>query len=71
MEKYQDINGNSGISAFEIGSDYIIVTFKDGTSYKYSYQSAGRNNIEQMKRLARTGSGLNTFINQNVRKLYE
>jgi hypothetical protein len=71
MEKYQDINGNSGIGAFEIGSDYIIVTFKDGSIYKYSYQSAGRENIEQMKRLARKGSGLNTFINRNVRKLFE
>lgn len=36
----------------------------------YTYQSAGRANIERMKLLAASGRGLSTFISTTVRKLY-
>lgn len=70
MEHYKNINGDSGVDAYEYGSDYIRVRFSTGVVYLYTYQSAGVENIEQMKTLAKGGAGLNAFINQVVRKLY-
>jgi hypothetical protein len=71
MEPYRNIAGNSGVSAYEIGPDYITVEFSDGGSYRYTYASAGQENVERMKGLAQAGQGLNTFINTMVRELYE
>lgn len=71
MEKYKNLGGDSGIAGYEIGSDFIKVKFKGGSKvYVYDYSSAGRDNIENMKILAKKGSGLNAFINKNVKKLY-
>lgn len=71
MTYYSDIDGDSGVLAYEIGIDYIDVQFK-GTSkiYRYSYQSADRENVETMKELAQSGNGLNSFINKNVKYRY-
>ncbi len=70
MEKYKNLGGDSGVSAYEIASGSIIVEFSDGAAYLYTYQSAGSPNIEQMKLLAVRGEGLNAFINKNVQKKY-
>jgi hypothetical protein len=76
MTNYQNLNGQSNVAQFEIGIDFIDVQFlttnKDGTNtYRYSYGSAGQNNVEEMKRLATQGFGLNSFIMTNVKNLYE
>ena len=70
MEKYLNLGGNSGIAAYEIGVDSITVQFNDGSIYLYNYQSAGKENIEHMKKLAVAGQGLNSFIMRKVRKSY-
>jgi hypothetical protein len=70
MERYANLGGNSGIVGYEIGDDFVRVQFSGGSIYLYTYSSAGSNNIEQMKKLARNGQGLNAFINRNVRKAY-
>lgn len=70
MELYKNINGDSGVLGYEIGDNYIIVYFKSGASYTYTHLSAGANNIETMKILAKSGNGLNSFINKYVKKLY-
>jgi len=70
METYKNLGGNSNVIAYEIGSDSITVQFGDGSTYLYTYQSAGQSNIEHMKTLAIAGSGLNSFIMRNVKKLY-
>lgn len=72
MQPYFDINGNSNVLCYDIGTNYIDVQFR-GTPkvYRYSYSSAGANNVETMKSLARQGHGLNSYINKNVRYLYE
>lgn len=56
--------------SYEIARDAIAVEFEDGAIYLYTYESAGRSNIEQMKKLALAGSGLSTFIVKRVRKAY-
>ena len=70
MTKYLDIDNDSGVEAYEISSDRISVKFKGGSVYIYSYQSAGKENIEHMKKLAKSGEGLNSFINLNVKYKY-
>lgn len=71
MEKYLNRSGNSPITHFQIEDERIIVWFKGGKSYSYSYRKAGRNHVEQMKFLARNGSGLSAYITQNVRFDYD
>jgi len=70
MERYRNSSGSSGVSAYEIGSDYILVKFS-GTArtYRYSYRKAGQNHVENLKRLAKSGSGLNSYINIHVKSL--
>ena len=71
MERYKNLSGSSGVSAYEIGTDSITVQFNDGWYYLYTNGSAGSGNISQMKQLAIAGRGLNSFINTHVKKLYE
>lgn len=72
MERYRNSGGDSGVSAYEIGPDYIRVKFS-GTSrtYTYSYNRAGATHVERMKALAKSGSGLNAYINKYVKNLYD
>lgn len=73
MEKYRNLGGNSGVSYFEIGSDFIIVIFKGNPKkYKYSYfGGAGKYHVENMKGLAVSGKGLNAYIKNHVNNLYD
>lgn len=71
MENYENRNNNSGIKRYECGDDFIRVRFSNGTQYLYTWKSTGKENIEQMKKLAKAGSGLNTFINIHVRNNFE
>lgn len=70
MKSYANVGGDSGITNYEIGQDFIRVQFSDDSIYLYTYASAGSANIEYMKQLAKQGHELNSFINKNVRKLY-
>lgn len=71
MMPYANLRGNSPIISYEIESDRIIVLFKQGRQYSYSYSKAGVRNVEEMKRLAQSGAGLSAFITHNVRYLYD
>lgn len=70
MQPYQNRAGTSGISAYEIAAEAVTIQYSDGDVYEYTYASAGQENVERMKELARAGQGLNTFINANVRKRF-
>jgi len=70
VERYRNLGGNSGISAYEAGNDFIIVEFNDGSSYLYDYNDPGEADVEHMKSLAASGRGLNSFISREVRKRY-
>lgn len=59
------------IAGYDIGDDYIKVYFNSGQDYTYSYQSAGKDNVDEMKSLAQSGNGLNGFINSVVKYNYE
>lgn len=71
MQNYLNLSGKSGVSAFEIGSDFIKVMFSTGAVYAYTYRSAGMEKVEEMKQLALRGCGLNSFIMRHVKYDYE
>lgn len=73
MKPYRDINGDSGIAAYEYGQDFIQVQFKPGKVYEYRASRIGSTHINNMKRLADSGDGLNAYINSHpeVRTGYE
>jgi hypothetical protein len=70
MQRYQNLAGDSGVVAYEPGPDFIRVQFTGGETYLYTYESAGAEAVEQMKRLAGLGRGLSTFISRTVQGAY-
>ncbi len=66
MELYGNRSGDSGVQAFELGSDFIEIQFKGKSRrYRYTSREIGVDDLERMKNLAIAGKGLATFINQN------
>lgn len=70
MVRYKNLDGNSGVLAYEAGADFIKVQFTGGIVYLYNSKVSGKNNIEQMKTLAERGRGLSTYISTFVKDLY-
>ena len=68
MQRYLDINDDSGVAAYEIGAAFIRVRFKDGSVYLYTNDATGVDNIQHMKQLAEAGDGLNSFISKRIGK---
>ncbi|HVX27677.1 MAG TPA: hypothetical protein VHB70_15100 [Parafilimonas sp.] len=54
----------SGVISYKTGKDFIEVQFADWL-YTYSYASAGKKVIEEMKKHAKANEGLSTFISQH------
>lgn len=72
MNLYKNNNLDSNVAYYEYGVDYISVKFKNtAKTYTYTYSSAGEVNVEKMKSLADRGSGLNSYINLNVKFNYQ
>lgn len=69
MTPYKNINGDSNIEAYEINSDSIRVTFKSGKhrNYLYNNEKQGSEIVNNMKKLAVQGYGLNSYISRVVR----
>lgn len=70
MKEYSNFSGTSGVSGYEIKDDALIVQFEDGGIYIYNSLVPGKHHVEQMLRLAESGRGLATYINQFVRANY-
>jgi len=70
VKRYGNRSGDSGISAYEILDDAILIRFRDGGLYRYDALNPGPWALSEMKRLAQTGRGLTTFINRHVREDY-
>jgi len=66
MKRYRNASGDSGISHYEVGADYIRLRFLGSQKiYEYNNRINGSKHIEQMKDLAEAGSGLSTYIAQH------
>ena len=70
MTPYGNANGKSGVTAYEIRREAIVVEFRHGGRYVYDFATTGRECVEEMKVLAIEGRGLATYINKHVRNLY-
>lgn len=70
MERYANLEGDSGVLAYEIGADYIKVQFRGGTTYVYDSANPGDIHVRHMQELARAGRGLSTYISRHVRNAY-
>ena len=71
MERYLNLSGDSGITDYEIGTDFIRVRFGGGSTYRYSHLRPGQHHVDRMKALAVAGRGLGTYISQQIRDQYE
>lgn len=71
MEPYLNHSGDSGITDYEVGTDFIRVRFRGGATYRYSYLRPGQYHVDLMKALAVAGRRLGTYISQHVREQYE
>ena len=67
MTPYANLGGDSGVSNYEIGSNFIKVEFNTGAVYVYDDVKPGTSDLDQMKALAISGVGLNSFISRHVR----
>jgi len=66
MERYKNLGGTSGVSTYEIGSDFIKIKFKTSSIiYVYSNIKTGQQHVEAMKQLAERGSGLQAYVNHH------
>ncbi len=63
MELYR--NQDSGIIAYKIYEDYILIKFKGEVVYRYDKYCVGEEELEIMKKFAEKEDDLNTYINQN------
>ena len=70
MERYRNLSGNSGVVAYATGDDYIDIRFREDGTYRYTYEIPGREDVEEMKRLAQAGRGLSTYISTHVKGRY-
>lgn len=71
MRAYLNKSGRSGILGYESGEDYIRVWFTyTEASYLYNSIKPGKKEVDEMKKLAVAGEGLNKFINHQVSDNY-
>ena len=70
LQHYKNRSSNSGVTAYEIGDDYIKVEFAEGPLYLYTHSTPGMHKVEHMKKLALAGKGLSSFISRKVRDQY-
>ncbi|WP_276134708.1 hypothetical protein [Polluticoccus soli] len=71
MQRYAAVSGDAGVVGYEILEDAVILEFRDGSQYLYSYARPGMEHVEQMKVLAAAGKGLTTYVNQHIREDYD
>jgi len=72
MQRYTDLSGHSGVAEFALRPDAVQVRFHDNPRvYTYSVASAGAAHVTELKRRAKAGRGLATYISQHVRDDYE
>lgn len=70
MTRYKS-DHETGVIAYHINEDGITVQFQDGSFYLYDNERPGAAHVKKMKALARSGTGLSTYISQHVRENYK
>ena len=72
MVSYKNLNGNSNVKCYNISENYIDIEFYNTPLvYRYSDVAPGIQVLNELKKLANQGYGLNSFINKYVKTNYE
>ena len=68
---YQNLGGDSDVEKFLIDNQSITIKFrKSKFLYLYNSTTTGTLHIKEMIELAKSGSGLGSYINSNVKDKY-
>ena len=67
MEQYANRNGNSPIPYYQIENYKIVVWFKGGRSFFFSYRKVGRKHVDVMKSLVLNGAELSAYIKKKCK----
>ncbi|KRA31778.1 hypothetical protein ASD68_14160 [Rhodanobacter sp. Root627] len=70
MKRYRNLDGHSGVTAYECGDGFIRVRFVNGDIYEYTAKATGREHIANMQKLAQAGLGLSTYVSRFVHDDY-
>ena len=70
MQTYGSKATQSDIVAYEFGEQSISILTVLGWVYLYTEQSAGKEKLAEMRRIAQTGEGLSSFIRLMASKRY-
>lgn len=70
MIPYKNLNNDSGVTHYALGKDSIKIRFKEGSVYLYTNKITGSEHVRQMKKMAKEGRGLSTFISTVVKNKY-
>jgi hypothetical protein len=70
MKRYRNLDGHSGVSAYESGDGFIRIRFVNGETYEYTDEVTGREHIANMQQLAHAGLGLATYVSRFVHEAY-
>jgi hypothetical protein len=70
MKRYRNLDGKSGVTAYECGDGFIRVRFVNGDVYEYTDEATGSGHVANMQQLARAGLGLATYVSRFVHDDY-
>ena len=70
MKRYRNLDGNSGVTAYENGCGFIRIRFVNGDTYEYTDKATGPEHVANMQQLARAGRGLATYVSRFVHDAY-
>jgi len=70
MTRYKS-DHETGVIAYHIDENSIIVQFQDGSYYLYDDEKPGADHVKKMKTRAKKGSELTTYISQHVQENYK
>lgn len=70
MQRYRNLDGASGVAAYDIGDGVIRIRFVNGDTYEYTDEVTGREHVHNMQLLARAGRGLASYVSRFVHDAY-
>ncbi|MAT89340.1 MAG: hypothetical protein CMC35_01500 [Flavobacteriaceae bacterium] len=70
MIAYENLSGTSNIRYYHISEEAISLTFKNGVTYEYNYDTPGAMHVENMKTFAIHGLWLNRYVVRHVGSQY-
>lgn len=70
MQRYANLSGESGVTAYELGDGFIRLRFVTGDVYEYTDAVTGPAHVRRMQALARAGKGLAGYVSRFVHDAY-